>query len=61
MAVKISCVIITLNEDDNLRRSLNAVKWCDEIIIVDSGSEDKTIDICKEFGCKIHYKKSVTL
>jgi glycosyltransferase involved in cell wall biosynthesis len=56
MAVKISCVIIALNEEGNIRRSLNAVKWCDEIIVVDSGSDDKTIDICNEFGCKVYHK-----
>jgi glycosyltransferase involved in cell wall biosynthesis len=56
MAVKISCVIITLNEEENIRRSLNAVQWCDEIIVVDSGSDDKTIDICNEFGCKVYHR-----
>lgn len=53
MSVNISCVIITLNEEENIRKTLEAVSWCDEIIVVDSGSEDKTIDICKEFDCKI--------
>jgi glycosyltransferase involved in cell wall biosynthesis len=56
MPVKISCVIITLNEEENIRRSLTAVKWCDEIIVVDSGSTDKTLDICNEFGCKVYHK-----
>jgi len=56
MAVKTSCIIITLNEEDNLHRSLNAVNWCDEIIVVDSGSEDKTIDICEEYDCKVYQK-----
>ncbi|MEJ2196144.1 MAG: glycosyltransferase family 2 protein [Ignavibacteriaceae bacterium] len=56
MAVKISCVIITLNEEENIRRSLTAVNWCDEIIVVDSGSTDKTVDICKESGCKVYHK-----
>lgn len=57
MSVNISCVVITLNEEENIRRTLEAVSWCDEIIIVDSGSEDKTIDICKEFDCKIFKKE----
>jgi len=56
MAIKISCVIITLNEEENIRRSLNAVKWCDEIIVVDSGSDDKTIAICNEYKCKVYHK-----
>ena len=57
MAVKISCVIITLNEEENIQRSLNAVKWCDETIVVDSGSEDKTLDICKEYDVKVYHKE----
>jgi len=54
---KISCVIITFNEEENLYRSLESVSWCDEIIIVDSGSTDKTLDICKEFSCKIYHNE----
>ena len=45
--------MITFNEEDNLHRSLESISWCDEIIIVDSGSTDKTVGICKEFNCKI--------
>jgi glycosyltransferase involved in cell wall biosynthesis len=56
MPNKISCVIITFNEEENIRRALNSVKWCDEIVIVDSGSVDKTIRICEEYNCRI-YKK----
>lgn len=50
---KISAVIITYNEDKNIEKTLEAVRWCDEIVIVDSGSTDNTMDICKRFGCKI--------
>jgi len=57
MPVKLSCIIITLNEEENIRRSLNAVKWCDEIIVVDSGSKDKTIDICNEYDSKVYHKE----
>ena len=57
MPNKISCVIITFNEEENIHRALNSVKWCDEIIVVDSGSTDKTIEICKEFNCQIYTKE----
>ena len=46
----ISCVIITRNEELVIRRTLDALKWCDDIVVVDSGSTDKTVDICKEKG-----------
>ena len=44
MAVKISCIIITLNEEKNLHRSLNAVNWCDEIIVVDGHQQESAKD-----------------
>jgi len=57
MPNKISCVIITYNEEGNIRRALNSVKWCDEIVIVDSESTDKTIEICEEYNCRIFDKE----
>lgn len=53
----ISTVIITLNEEYNLLNSLPKLTWSDEIIIVDSGSSDNTLSICKQFGCKIYHRK----
>ncbi len=49
MRVKISACIITFNEEANIRRCLESVKWCDEIVILDSFSTDKTQDICREY------------
>ena len=57
MTNKISCVIITFNEEENIRRALNSVRWCDEIVVVDSGSSDKTIEICEEYKCRIYNKE----
>ncbi|MDO8573430.1 MAG: glycosyltransferase family 2 protein [Candidatus Daviesbacteria bacterium] len=51
---KISVVLAVYNEEDNLRNCLESIKdfaW--EIVIVDGGSKDKTLDIAKEFGAKI--------
>jgi glycosyltransferase involved in cell wall biosynthesis len=45
----LSVVIITKNEELNIRRCLESVQWADEIIVLDSGSTDKTIAIAKEF------------
>lgn len=50
---KISVSIITKNEEKRLPSCLESVSFADEIVIVDSGSIDKTIDIAKEFGCKV--------
>lgn len=47
---KISGLIITYNEEKNIREVLGCFDFCDEIIIVDSYSTDKTLEIAKEFS-----------
>lgn len=45
----LSVIIITKNEAHNIRACLESVKWANEIIVVDSGSTDETVAICREF------------
>jgi hypothetical protein len=45
--------IITLNEESNLPRTLASVKWADEVVVVDSGSTDRTVEIAKKAGAKV--------
>jgi len=47
--MSVSVLINTLNEEKNIRNCLESVKWADEIILVDMYSDDKTIDIAKEY------------
>ncbi|CAM1341073.1 glycosyltransferase family 2 protein [Tenacibaculum amylolyticum] len=54
---KISAAIITFNEEANIARTLEKLTWCDEIIIVDSHSTDKTVEICKEYGATVYFKE----
>jgi glycosyltransferase involved in cell wall biosynthesis len=51
--VTLSVVIITFNEEANLPRTLESVKWADEIVVVDSGSSDQTVEIAKSYGAKV--------
>jgi glycosyltransferase involved in cell wall biosynthesis len=51
--MKLSVVIIARNEEVNLPRCLDSVKWADEIIVVDSGSVDRTVQIAQESGARI--------
>lgn len=49
---KISVIIPILNEEANLRRCLESVKWADEIIVVDMGSTDGSVEVCKKYRAK---------
>ena len=53
----LAVVMITLNEAHNLERSIKNIKgWADEIFIVDSYSQDKTVDICLRHNISIIQK-----
>jgi len=44
---------MTFNEEKKIRRCLESVLWCDEIVVVDSYSTDRTVDICRQFTDRI--------
>lgn len=46
---KITAIIPTFNEEDNIKAAIESVLWCDEIIVVDSFSKDKTTAIVRSF------------
>jgi glycosyltransferase involved in cell wall biosynthesis len=49
MRKTLSVAIITRNEEANLGRTLGSVAWADEIVVVDSGSDDRTEEIARNF------------
>ncbi|MBD3830925.1 MAG: glycosyltransferase family 2 protein, partial [Arcobacter sp.] len=55
--IKASAYIICQNEEKHIQRVLESVKDFDEIIIVDSGSTDKTLEIAKEYTDKIYHQE----
>ena len=54
MREKISACIIVFNEERKIRRCLQSVAWCDETVVLDSFSTDRTLEICQEFTDRIH-------
>jgi hypothetical protein len=52
----ISATVITFNEEHNIREALQSLSWADEIVIVDSGSRDATLEICRNFTDKIFHR-----
>jgi glycosyltransferase involved in cell wall biosynthesis len=53
----VSILILTLNEEVNLLRCLNAHQWCDDIVVLDSYSTDSTIHIAEQFNARIVQRK----
>ncbi len=51
-SLRLSAVIITLNEEANLARTLASVAWADEIVVLDSGSTDRTCEIAESFHAR---------
>jgi len=50
---KISVTLITLNEADNIEDCLKSCSWADEIVVVDSQSTDKTVELARKFTDKV--------
>ncbi|WP_033915719.1 glycosyltransferase family 2 protein [Campylobacter sputorum] len=53
---KISIVILTFNSEKYLKEVLQSAKFADEILVIDSGSTDKTEEICSKFQAKFIYE-----
>ena len=53
----ISVCMITKNEEKNLPRTLASVSWCDEIIVVDDFSTDRTVPVARKHGAKVIRRK----
>lgn len=51
--MSIAAVLIVKDEEENLRACLETLTWVDEIVVLDAGSQDNTLDIAKKFGDKV--------
>jgi glycosyltransferase involved in cell wall biosynthesis len=53
---QISAALITYNEEHNITEALQSLSWVDEIVVVDSGSTDRTLEICRQFTPRIFHR-----
>ena len=51
--MKISAAIITYNEERNISRALESLRCCDEVVVVDSGSTDRTVELATKLGARV--------
>ncbi|HLO75448.1 MAG TPA: glycosyltransferase family 2 protein [Magnetospirillum sp.] len=51
--MSVSVLILTLNEERNLPRCLEALSWCDDVVVLDSFSTDRTVEIAKAHGARV--------
>ena len=51
--MKITATIITFNEERNIARAIESLRCCDEILIVDSGSTDRTTELAEKLGARV--------
>jgi glycosyltransferase involved in cell wall biosynthesis len=55
--MKLTAVIITKNEENNIVDCIESLSFADEIVVVDNNSEDRTVEIAKKHGAKVYSEK----
>jgi glycosyltransferase involved in cell wall biosynthesis len=56
MTKPLSATVITFNEERNIAGALERLRFADEIVVVDSGSTDATVEICRRFTDRVFHR-----
>lgn len=51
--MRIVAYIMAKNEESNIKNSVQSLMWCDEVVVADTGSSDRTKEIAQDLGAKI--------
>jgi glycosyltransferase involved in cell wall biosynthesis len=51
----ITALVLTLNEEDNIAECLKTLLWADEVMVLDSGSTDRTVEIARTLGAQVFF------
>lgn len=54
--MRVSVLILTYNEELNIERCLSSLQWCDDILVIDSGSSDRTVKIAESLGAHVLFR-----
>jgi glycosyltransferase involved in cell wall biosynthesis len=55
--LSIGVLVLTYNEEENIKDCLESVNWVNEIVVIDSFSTDKTIEICQKYTDKVYRRE----
>ena len=53
----VSVLILTYNEEQNIATCVQSVRWCDDVVVFDSFSTDRTVEIAKSFDARVIQRK----
>ncbi len=54
--MKLSAVVLTKNEEKNIKECISLLKFCNEVVVIDDYSEDSTVEFARKLGAKVYQR-----